>query len=154
MTHTGSSATDRAETFLDAIAPEFAFLGDRGFHATAEGDDAVLYEAPNGVFVRVFRDPRDRYVGFRVGLTSRPKDALTMTELARLTGAESRGEYPERPAELRASAARLARLLRTHGERSLSGDETILEEAMRLRREYTKGFTRRQPPRELPAREP
>lgn len=143
---------DGGVTFPHVIASEFAFLADRGFRSTIESGDAVPYEDGNGVFVRVLRDRRDGYVGFRVGLTRRPKDSLTMTELSRFTGADSRGEYPEGPAELRASAARLAQLLRTHGTRVLRGDEAILAEAMALRSEYTKAFTRPQPPPEASAR--
>lgn len=148
ITHAGSDSSGEGETFPDIIASAFGFLLDRGFYSVVEGDEAVAYEAPSGVFVRVFRDSRDRYVGFRVGLKSRPKDALTTPEFARLTGAESRGDYPESIPELRASAARLAQLLRDYGDRALGGDETILDEAMALRREYTKSFTRPQPPDE------
>ena len=143
--HSSSDPSGKGETFPGIIASAFGFLLDRGFQAVVEGDDAVAYEASTGVFVRVFRDPRDRYVGFRVGLKSRPKDALTTAELARLTGAKSPGDYPESVTELRASAVRLAQLLRDYGDRALGGDETILDEAMSLRREYTKSFTRPQP---------
>ncbi len=142
MTPAGSDPSGEGETFADIVASAFGFLLDRGFLSVVEGDDAVAYEAPAGVFVRVFRDSRDRYVGFRVGMKTRPRDALTTPEFARLTGAESRGEYPETIPELRASAARLAQLLRDHGDRALGDDETILDEAMALRREYTKSFTR------------
>lgn len=137
----------------EVVASEFSFLRDRGFSSTVESGDSVLYEAANGVFVRVFRDSRDRYVGFRAGLTSRPKDALTVPEFARLTGAESQGEFPGSASELQASAARLARLLRDFGERVLSGDETILNEAMAMRSEYTKSFTRPQPSGGQPGKE-
>lgn len=134
----------RDDEFPEVVVSEFSFLLDRGFRPTVEGGESVLYEAANGVFVRVFRDSRDRYVGFRAGLTSRPKDALTVPEFARLTGAEMQGEFPASGSELRAGAARLAGLLRDFGERVLSGDETILDEAMALRSEYTKSFTRPQ----------
>lgn len=138
-----TDATPRpGDHFSEIVASEFSFLGDRGFRSIVESDDSVLYEAANGVFVRVFRDSRDRYVGFRAGLKSRPKDALTVPEFARLTGAEMQGEFPESVSELRAGVARLAGLLRDFGERVLSGDETILDEAMALRSEYTKSFTR------------
>lgn len=148
MTDAGSDSSGEGETFPDIIASAFGFLLDRGFHSAMEGDDAMVYEAPSGAFVRVFRDSSDRYVGFRVGLKSRPKDALTTPEFARLTGAESRGEYPESIVELRSSAARLAQVLRDYGDRVLGGDETILDEAMALRREYTKSFICPQPPDE------
>jgi len=134
------------DDFPEVVTSEFRFLRDLGFSATVESGESVLYEAANGVFVRVFRDSRDRYVGFRAGLTNRPKDALTVPEFARLTGAESQGEFPESASELPAGAARLARLLRDFGERVLSGDETILDEAMAMRSEYTNAFTRPQTP--------
>ncbi len=114
----------------------------------------MLYDAANGVFVRVFRDPRDRYVGFRAGLRSRPRDALTVPEFARLTGAETQGKYPESVSELRAAAIRLARLLKDFGEHVLSGDETILDEAIALRSEYTHSFTQAQPPNEQHGKKP
>lgn len=108
-----------------------------------EDENSVRYERADGVFVRVFRDQRDKYVGFRIGLVSRPRDALTATELATLSGvAEPRGEYPERADQLRTSVARVAQALQTHGERPLGGDETIYDEAMELRRAYTQRYTR------------
>lgn len=146
MTDTRSPSGERDQTFSEIVTSEFSFLVDRGFRAAIESNESVAYEAENGALVRVFRDPRDRYVGFRAGLTSRPKDSLTVPEFVRLTGAQSQGEFPEGVSELRLGVARLARLLRDFGERVLSGDETILDEAMALRREYTKSFTRPQPP--------
>lgn len=132
---------DGGETFADAVTAEFSFLVDRGFDVSVEGDDVVTYEAASGAFIKVFRDPRDRHAGFRVGITSRPRDAITTAEFARLTGASSGGEYPAASSDYSAAAARLAQLLRDHGSRVLVGDGTILDEAMELRREYTKRFT-------------
>ena len=137
---------DGRQTFADAVTTEFAFLVDRGFNVEVESDDVVIYEAASGAFIKVFRDSRDRHVGFRAGLMSRPKDALTTAELARLTGASSAGEYPAASSNYRAAAARLAQLLRDHGSRILAGDGTILDEAMELRREYTRRFTGEQRP--------
>jgi hypothetical protein len=142
MTEDRSAASDHGETFLDVVASEFGFLLDRGFRSVVESEGVVVYEATNGVFVRVFRDATDLYVGFRVGLGSRPRDALTTPEFARLTGAKCRGDYPESASDLRAGAARLAQLLRDFGDRVLSGDEKILDEAMALRRQHTNSFTR------------
>jgi len=143
-----------AETFSEIVLSEFSFLFDRGFRSAVESDESVLFEAPNGVFVRVFRDSRDSYIGFRAGPTSRPKDALTVPEFARLTGAERHGEYPVGVTELRAGVARLAHLLRDFGERVLSDDETILDDAMALRSGYTKSFTGPQSPAVQPDDEP
>jgi hypothetical protein len=110
--------TSEALGFIDMIAVEFAFLVERGFHMIVEGENSVRYENQNGVLVRVLRDPNDKYVGLRVGLANRPRDALTGSELARLGGVASpRGEYPERSNQLHASVARVAKELRTHGER-------------------------------------
>lgn len=125
------------------IEAEFAFLVEQGFRPEVEGEDSVRFEREDGVFVRVFRDPNDKYVGFRIGLSSRPRDALTATELARLSGvAVPRGEYPERADQIQASVARIAHELQAHGHRPLAGDETIYDEAMELRRTYTHRFTR------------
>lgn len=138
-----SDPNESTATLSEIVEDEFRFLAERGFHCTIEDETSLRYESAEGVFVRVFRDPRDKYVGFRIGLTSRPRDALTATELAKLSGvAESRGEYPERADQLRASVARVARDLRIHGERALGGDESIYDEAMELRRAYTRRYTR------------
>jgi hypothetical protein len=135
--------TNPPTTFVDFVEAEFGFLVDLGFRCDVEDDNSVRYERADGVFVRVFRDPRDKYVGFRAGLVSRPRDALTATELAKLSGVTvPRGEYPERADQLHASVARIARELRAYGERPLAGDETIYDEAMELRRAYTQQFTR------------
>jgi hypothetical protein len=132
-----------AVTLVEIVEDEFRFLGEHGFHSVVEDESSVRFERGDGVFVRVFRDQRDKYVGFRIGLSSRPRDALTATELAKLSGvAVPRGEYPERADQLRASVARVARDLRIHGDRPLGGDETIYDEAMELRRAYTQQYTR------------
>lgn len=143
-----TESTTGGGTFADAVRAEFAFLVDRGFDLHITSDDSLTYEADSGVFVKVFRDPRDGYAGFRAGFSTRPKDALTSAELARLSGTSSRGEYPASSAEYRAAVGSLADLLRHHGERLLEGDGSILDEAMELRRQYTKQYTTDQRPSE------
>jgi hypothetical protein len=134
------------------IEAEFSFLVDLGFRSIAETAYMVRYERDDGVFVKVFRDPYDKYVGYRIGLTSRPQDALTATELAELSGlAVPRSEYPERADRTRAMIARAAQELKRRGERPLSGDESIYDEAMELRRAYTQQFTRQGPGKEIGA---
>lgn len=135
--------SEAGATFAAIVEDEFLFLGERGFRCVVEHEYSVRYEHTSGVFVHVFRDERDKFVGFRVGLVGRPRDALTATELAKLSGvAEPRGEYPERADQLRASIARVADELRVHGERALRGDESIYDDAMELRRAYTQQYTR------------
>jgi hypothetical protein len=136
---------NRPRTLVDMIATEFVFLIERGFHATVEGKNSVLYANASGVFVRVFRDPIDKYVGFRVGLASRPKDALTAAEIVRLAGVTAhRGEYPEGIDQLDATVARVAQELRTYGERPLSGEVAIFDEAMEMRRQHTRSYMGRE----------
>ena len=131
-------------SLVQIIEQEFAFLTEAGFRSAVEGDNSVSYEHPDGLFVQVFQDPRDKYVGFRLGQVDRPKDALTATELARLADvATPRGEYPERGDQLAASVAKVAQDLRKYGERALSGDHTIFEEAKELRRAYTSRYTKK-----------
>jgi len=131
-----------APTFVQIIEAEFNFLVEQGFQSVVEDEDSVRYDRRDGVFVRIFRDPRDGYVGFRVGLASRPRDALTATELARLSGVTApRGEYPDRAEHIRASVARVAQDLQTYGERPLAGDEAIYDEVMELRRAYTEKYS-------------
>jgi hypothetical protein len=133
-------------SFVEIVEREFAFLTEAGFRSTVEGENSVSYERPDGLFVRVFRDARDKYVGFRVGQVGRPKDALTATELARLAGVTTpRSENPERSDQLAASVAIVAHELQTYGQRILSGDESIFVEAMELRRTYTNPYTGKGP---------
>lgn len=132
------------QRFRDLAESEFAFLSERGFRSVVETEHAIRYENNDGVFVRVVRDPNDKYVGFRVGLKGHPRDAITATELARLTGSsESGGAYANSPSELAEAVAEVARQLRKHGGRALAGDESIYDDAMELRRRYTDQFTRR-----------
>ena len=70
---------DQPSTLQKMIEAEFGYLLDLGFLCVFEHENSVRYERGDGVFVRVFRDPRDKHVGFRVGLASRPRDALTGT---------------------------------------------------------------------------
>jgi hypothetical protein len=136
-------SADQPTTLSAMIESEFRYLVDLGFRSLVENENSVRYDRPDGVFVSVFRDPRDKYVGFRVGLASRPRDALSATELAKLVGAPTRpGEYPERDDQVWASVARAALDLRKQGARALSGDQAIFDEAMELRRAYTQRFTR------------
>jgi len=130
-------------TFAAIVEDEFLFLVERGFRCVVEHEYSVRYEHASGVFVQVFRDERDKFVGFRIGLLARPRDALTAPELAKLSGVvEPRAEYPERADQLQASVARVADELRFHGERALRGDESIYDDAMELRRAYTQQYTR------------
>jgi hypothetical protein len=140
-----SQADAKDEEFETVVREEFAFLIEDGFVATAESASSVRFQRGD-VFVRVVRDTNDKYVGCRVGTAQRPKDALTLTELATLAGAASpRGEYPERQGELRTSIARVAEQVRRFGARALGGDRSIYDEAMAHRAEYTKRFTRPSP---------
>ena len=69
-----SDPNESTATLAEIVEEEFRFLAERGFHRTVEEETSVRYDSAEGVFVRVFRDPRDKYVGFRIGLTSRPRD--------------------------------------------------------------------------------
>src|SRR4051794_2927652 len=120
MSEDAMNADADRQPVVNFVELEFAFLIEMGFRVDIANSHSVLYENDNGVFVRIFNDPRERYVGFRVGLASRPRDALNTTELARLAGPPvPRGEYPERTDQLHASVARIAHQLRSQGERPL-----------------------------------
>ena len=135
--------TNHQRTLVEVIEAEFSFLVESSFRPTVESENSVKYVRDDGVFVRVFRDPNDKYIGLRVGLTSRPRDALTSTEIARLAGVTApQAQYPERSDQVHASVARVAHELRVYGQRTLSGDTTIFDEAEELRRAYTRPFTR------------
>lgn len=129
-------------TLAAFVQTDFSFLLELGFRCVVESENSVRYERSDDTFVRVFRDWRDEYVGFRIGRSSQPKDALTATELAKLSGVTVHtGQLPERADDLQASVAQIAQELRAHGQRPLLGDTGIYEEAKELRRAYTSGFT-------------
>lgn len=128
------------EDFIAVLKEAFEFLERRGFRSTAEGDAMVLYESVDGVFVRAFCDAREMHVGFRVGLASRPKDALTDAELGLLDGGGGSLETRLQDEGVRALAIAAAHELETLGDRALAGDQTIFDEAMLLRREHTRGY--------------
>jgi len=130
------------ESFVEVVASEFGFLVDRGFRSSVESDRSVLFESPTGVFVRVVRDPRERSISFRAGLVAEPRDALTETEFQRLIGANVKADFSQDDSGMRIAVERRARLLREHGERILSGDKSILDEAKDIRIEYTRRYTK------------
>jgi len=142
LTDSGQEPPDQPESFPEVVAAEFGFLVERGFRCSVVSDRSVRYESPNGVFVHVFRDPRDRHVGFKAGLVTRPRDALNAGHLERITGGRVKPDHSGDDSGVRAAVVRRARLLREHGERILSGDESIVEEALALDREYTKRYTK------------
>ena len=129
---------DSLGAFQNVVEAEFAFLKERGFRSTADSSNSVLYSgSPRTVFVRVFYDPREQYVGFQVGLDARPRDALSKEEIASLAGDASwrrPNAHEESGDRLRGGVARAAALLRSCGERALSGDESVFDEAMEVRR--------------------
>jgi len=138
------SEPSQEASFAKVVADEFSFLTKIGFLSTPESPNTVLFEGPNDVFVRVFHDTNDKYLGFRVGLTSRPRDAPTAEELATIGGGPPPpGEFVEHADQLRGSIRRVADLLMAKGDRILSGDESILYEAMELRQAHTRRFTQK-----------
>jgi hypothetical protein len=72
--------------FSRAVKGNVGLLEAMGFRLTDENHGRVCYQSPAGVFVYFLRDSSDRYVGFRVGLSDDPKDALTETEILALAG--------------------------------------------------------------------
>lgn len=133
-------------SFVAIVAEEFGFLAERGFHSVVEDEARVRFDRADGLFVSVFFDQYDRYVGFRIGLASQPRNALTDAELVKLSGAapdRSALPFVEQADQLLGAVARAANDLRMHGDRPLSGDEGVYEEAMELRRAHTDQYIRR-----------
>jgi hypothetical protein len=129
-------------TFVDQARVEFVFLEARGFSVASDGPDFVRYKSIGGVFVHIFRDANEKHLGFKVGLSSRPRDALSAVELAQLSGqTRPRTLYPETQSELHSGMRSLAQLLREHGTRALGGDLGIYDEALELRERFTHGST-------------
>lgn len=130
-------------TVTDLIVTEFAFLVDCGFRPTVESASSVRYDDDRGVFVGI---PRfQRQVRRLPCCPTEPTEGrATATELARLSGVDApRSEFPADADQLQVSVANFAMQLRSSGERALSGDESIFDEALELGREHTRSFTRR-----------
>jgi hypothetical protein len=86
------------------------------------------------------------HVGFRVGLSSQPNDALTDAELRRLEWNEIAPPATAQVGEgLRWAAEDASHTLETLGDRALAGEETIFAEASELRREHTRKYTGESP---------
>ena len=123
----------------------FAFLLAMGFDLAADGPYEVRYESAAGVFVRVFHATDDHYLGFRVGLTAEPRDAVTERELlAVMQAPELPGLFPNPTSLPKEALSELARRLRNYGARALAGDRAIFDKARVLRRAHTEGYTRAQ----------
>ena len=133
---------DSDDEFDERANTAFSFLLTRGFRRDADPAPRLRFVNDTGVFVDVFHIPLERYTGFKVGLTSQPRDALNNEELRSV---EKVQRLPSRlgPIESSEPLEALARLLEEHGERVLSGEQGVFEEARELRRRYTEQFTRR-----------
>ena len=117
-----------AKTFVDHVHQESAFLTTHGFLTVQESDTEVMFESPSGVFVRFLYSPREEWVGFRVGLLSEPRDAVSDAELARLAGVTSE-RHLTGEGGLGAAVAESAAILRQLGARALQGDPSVFEDA-------------------------
>ena len=101
----------------------------------------MTFGSPAGVFVRVFYSEREQFLGLRVGLAAQPRDALTDTEMLVTAGAgDLGGLYPDDD-ELDAALYELADRLQRYGDRALSGDPRVFDEARALRRKHTEHYT-------------
>ncbi len=119
--------------FGPLLPPKFALV--------EVGQRSARYQSDRGVFVLVFHDPADRYVGFKVGLLSEPRDALTDAEVRRLAGAtELRGLAAAPGSDLSDVLHELALRLVEYGEDALAGDPTVFDRARELRRDYTQRY--------------
>ena len=74
-------------------------------------------------------------VAIRVGSVEHPVDAVTMEEIMRLGDATGpRHGFPEIDDGLRYLVARAAYKLRNYGQRALTGDASVFEDAKKLRK--------------------
>ena len=124
------------------IGKAFDFLKQRGFVPRTEDSSTVRFESADGRFVSVFWDAREQFLGFRVGHSSCPSDAVTDAELA-LIESERVSYHATRgtPREVGAAARAAAECLEALGERALEGDPALFADVMELRREHTRGYT-------------
>jgi hypothetical protein len=130
--------------FSDLVKKAFSFLGPLGFTLVSEEDHDLRYENPDkGTFVRLFQTSDDKYVGYRVGLLARPRDALTTAEVTRIAGSPPlKHQFPEADRKLLGTVNELAEHLSLHGSQALDGEPSIYAKAKELRRSYTQRFTR------------
>ncbi len=127
--------------FPKAVKRNVGFLEASGFSLTDEESERVRYESPAGVFVLLFRDRIDHFVGFRVGLVAHPKDTLTEAEVLSLAGQRLPGQFPGSPDEIEDAVAEVARRLREYGEEALSGATSVYEAAHALRKAHTQKYS-------------
>lgn len=123
---------DRHDGLLGSLVIDsFSFLTRQGFRVVSASDTEVRFENHEaGTFVRVFHDKIDKYLGYRVGLLTHPKDALTAAEVDSLEGhGDTPGLYPETADELPVAVKELARRLEGRGSRALGGEPEIFAEA-------------------------
>jgi len=117
-------------SFQSLVESEFGFLVDQGFRVETESDGSVTFQNERGTFVRVVHDTRDEVVANQVGSVEHPLDAVTMEELMRLADATGpRHRFPDIDDGLRYLVARAAYKLRNYGQRALSGDASVFEDA-------------------------
>ena len=128
--------------FATAVKTSASYLEASGFRLTSEEATRLRYESSDGVFVLFFLDLQDHYVGFRVGLVTKPRDALTESEVLYLAGQNMPGQYPESPDELERAVVEAARRLREYGQDALSGAPSIYETASALRKDHTERYTK------------
>lgn len=121
-------------SFRSLVESEFGFLADYGFHLETESDESVTFQDDRGNFVRVVHDDRDKTVDIRVGSVAHPRDAVTIGEIMQLEDATGpRHGSPDIDDILHYLVARAAHKLRNYGQRALSGDARIFEDAKKLR---------------------
>jgi hypothetical protein len=127
------------ESFRTRVEGAFRFLVERGF-VSSETNVGVRFDSPAGVFVLVFYDERENYHGLRVGLTAQPRDALTYTEMLITAGASgAHALFPGKP-EPSDFVQELADGLQRYGQRVLSADPMVFDEAKALRRKHTERY--------------
>lgn len=138
---TGETSWDQG--FATAVKTSASYLEASGFRLTSEEATRLRYETTDGVFLLFFLDLQDHNVGFRVGLVTKPRDALTESEVLYLvSGQNMPGQYPESPDEVERAVVEVARRLRQYGQDALSGTPSIYEAASALRKTHTERYTK------------
>lgn len=129
--------------FDGAVSAAFGFVEARGFRRENDGDEScVTYESPNGVFVRISYDWRDRYLGCEVGQAGHEQDAMTIEELLTVEGApRARGVFVAPDGNFLEAAKVLADLLSQFGGRALVCDPAVFEEVLGVRRRNTDRYS-------------
>lgn len=126
--------------FAKAASEAFAFLEGTGF-SLVEASPSVVRYCKGELEANVFRDSQSYEVGFQIGYGS---DKYSTSEIIRLMDKRLGDEYRDYSAADRASLSyaltRLAGLIKTYGQREISGDGSVFAALKQQRKAWSEDY--------------